>query len=49
MKNALKVVKNANIILENGILHDGVIVIENDKISNVFKNGTNDIFEVGVL
>ena len=43
MKNALKVVKNANIILENGILHDGVIVIENDKISNVFKNGTNDI------
>ena len=43
MKNALKVVKNANIILENGILDDGVIVIENDKISNVFKNGTNDI------
>ncbi len=43
MKNALKVVKNANIILENGILNDGVIVIENDKISNVFKNGTNDI------
>ncbi len=43
MKNTLKVVKNANIILENGILWDGVIIIENDKISNVFKNGANDI------
>ena len=33
----MKVITNANVILENGILYDGVVAFENGKIIDVKK------------
>ncbi|MBQ9782624.1 MAG: amidohydrolase family protein, partial [Clostridia bacterium] len=43
MKSSIKVIKNAKIILENGVLDDGIIVINGEIISNVGKFGEIDI------
>ncbi len=43
MKNSIKVISNAKIILENGVLEDGILLITGEVISAIGKMGEIDI------
>ncbi len=43
MKNTIKAIKNANIILEDGVLNNGVIIIDGETIFAVGKSGEVEI------